>query len=70
MVQEYLQGETLHEALSRGPLNFDKALKLAVEISEALKAAHRAQIVHRDLKPDNIFITNDGHVNDWDSIPE
>jgi serine/threonine-protein kinase len=61
MVQEYLQGETLRELLARGPVPFEKALRLAVEIGEGLKAAHRAQIVHRDLKPENIFVTPDGH---------
>jgi serine/threonine protein kinase len=61
MVQEYLQGETLRELLERGPIPFEKAMGLAVEIGEGLKAAHRAQIVHRDLKPENIFVTPDGH---------
>ncbi len=61
MVQEYLQGETLRELVSRGPLPFEKARALAVEIGEAIKAAHRAGIVHRDLKPDNVFVTRDGH---------
>ena len=61
MVQEYLEGETLRELLERGPLPFDKAIRLAIEIGEGLKAAHRAQIVHRDLKPENIFVTPDGH---------
>jgi serine/threonine-protein kinase len=61
MVQEYLQGETLREAIARGTLSFDKAVALCIEIGEALKAAHRAGIVHRDLKPDNVFVTQDGH---------
>jgi serine/threonine protein kinase len=61
MVQELLEGETLRETISRGPLPLEKALQLAVEIAEALKAAHRAGIVHRDLKPENIFVTRDGH---------
>jgi serine/threonine-protein kinase len=61
MVQEYLQGEPLREVVARGPLPFDKALALGIEIGEALKAAHRAGIVHRDLKPDNVFVSKDGH---------
>jgi serine/threonine protein kinase len=61
MVQEYLEGETLRELLERGPLPFEKAMRLAIEIGEGLKAAHKAQIVHRDLKPENIFVTPDGH---------
>ena len=61
MVQEYLQGETLREAIARGTLTNEKALALCIEIGEALRAAHRAGIVHRDLKPDNVFVTTDGH---------
>ncbi|MDH3227317.1 MAG: protein kinase [Thermoleophilia bacterium] len=61
MVQEYLQGETLRETIARGPLPFEKARSLAVEIGEAIRSAHRAGIVHRDLKPDNVFVTRDGH---------
>jgi serine/threonine-protein kinase len=61
MVQEYLQGETLREMISQGPVPFEKARTLAVEIGEAIKAAHRAGIVHRDLKPENVFVTRDGH---------
>lgn len=61
MVQEHLEGETLRELLERGPIPLEKAMRLAIEIGEGLKAAHRAQIVHRDLKPENIFVTPDGH---------
>ncbi len=61
MVQEYLQGQSLREALEKGSLPLDKALDLATEVGEALAAAHKAGIVHRDLKPDNIFVTEQGH---------
>jgi serine/threonine protein kinase len=61
MVQEYLRGETLRDRLDRGALPLDEALDLAVEIGEALSAAHAAGIVHRDLKPDNVFVTEQGH---------
>ena len=61
MVQEYLQGESLRDALEPGPMVPKRALALAVEIAEALTAAHRAGIVHRDIKPENIFVTPDGH---------
>jgi serine/threonine-protein kinase len=61
MVQEYLQGETLRETIARGTLTREKAFQLGIEITEALKAAHRAKIVHRDLKPDNVFVSTDGH---------
>jgi len=61
MVQECLQGRSLPDRLDKGSLPLDEALDLAVEIGEALSAAHRAGIVHRDVKPDNIFVTEEGH---------
>ena len=61
MVQEHLQGESLKERIVKGALPLDKALELAIEVAEALTAAHGAGIVHRDLKPDNIFVSASGH---------
>jgi len=57
---EYLEGETLAERLTRGPLPLEQALKTGVETAEALDKAHRAGIVHRDLKPGNIMLTKAG----------
>ena len=45
---EYLEGETLGERLKKGPLPLKEALRIGIEVSEALEAAHRAGIVHRD----------------------
>ena len=56
LVLEYLEGETLAARLERGPLPFEQALACAVQIVDALDAAHRRGIVHRDLKPGNIFL--------------
>ncbi len=60
LVMELLEGESLADRLSKGPLPLETALKTAVEIAEALDRAHRAGIVHRDLKPGNIMLTKTG----------
>lgn len=63
-VMEYCQGETLAERLrgpeSRRAIGIDEALKISIEIADALVTAHRAGIVHRDLKPGNIMLTKAG----------
>jgi serine/threonine protein kinase/TolB-like protein len=60
LVMEFLNGETLAERLSRGPLPVGDALDCAMQIASALDAAHRAAIVHRDLKPRNVMMTTSG----------
>jgi serine/threonine protein kinase len=60
LVMEYLEGETLYSRLSRKPLSTDEALKIAIEIADALDKAHRSGIVHRDLKPGNVMLTKGG----------
>jgi serine/threonine protein kinase len=56
LVLDYLEGETLAQAIARGPLALDHMLSILRQIGSALAAAHRAGIVHRDLKPQNIFL--------------
>src|SRR6516165_4813095 len=60
LVMEYLEGETLAQRLERGPIKIEEALKIGIEIAEALNKAHRAGIVHRDLKPGNVMLTKGG----------
>jgi serine/threonine protein kinase len=60
LVMEYLEGETLAQRLSKGPLPTDQLLRCATEISDALEKAHRQGLVHRDLKPGNIMLTKSG----------
>ncbi|HEY3176675.1 MAG TPA: serine/threonine-protein kinase [Candidatus Polarisedimenticolia bacterium] len=60
LVMELLDGTTLDERLRRGPLKTPEALDYAIQIVEALEAAHRKEIIHRDLKPSNVMLTPSG----------
>jgi len=60
LVMHFLEGETLADRLTRGPVPLEQALTIAVQIAGALVSAHRAGIVHRDLKPGNVMLTKTG----------
>ena len=62
IASEYLEGRTLREEMSAGPLPRARALEIARAIGVALQAAHQRGIVHRDLKPENVIITSSGGV--------
>jgi Tol biopolymer transport system component len=61
-VTELLEGTTLRDQLKPGALPVRKAVEYAIQIAQALAAAHAKGIIHRDLKPDNVFVTRDGGV--------
>ena len=61
-VTELLEGETLRALLQRTRLGWRRACEIAIDVVDALSAAHSRGIIHRDLKPENIFIGRDGRV--------
>src|SRR5439155_26116641 len=62
IVMERVEGETLQDVISRGPVPAEEVMRYSREIAEALAAAHAHGIVHRDIKASNVMLTRSGHV--------
>jgi predicted Ser/Thr protein kinase len=59
---EYVEGRSLRDVMAAAPMPAERAIDLAIEIADALGAAHAGGVVHRDLKPENVLLTSQGHV--------
>jgi serine/threonine protein kinase len=62
IAMEYLRGRTLDALISERPLPYEEGLRIASQVTSALKVVHAASVVHRDLKPGNIMLLDDGSV--------
>lgn len=66
MVMEFLEGRTLRQRLSDGPMDLPEAVDIAVKICAALDYMHSYKVVHRDLKPENVMLCGDGSIRIMD----
>ena len=62
IAMEFVEGQSLDELVKQGPLEISRVVEIAVQVADALDAAHSRRIVHRDIKPDNISLNERGEV--------
>ncbi len=62
LVMEYVDGPSLHQEIGKGRLPWQRAVKIALQVSAALARAHQMGVVHRDLKPENILLTSQASI--------
>jgi serine/threonine protein kinase/Tol biopolymer transport system component len=61
IAMEFMDGETLRHSIQEGTLPVDRVIQIAIEVADALEAAHEKGIIHRDIKPANVFVTKRGN---------
>lgn len=59
---EFIEGQTLRELMSAGPVDLKRIIEIVLQINSALGAAHALKLVHRDIKPENVMVRPDGYV--------
>ncbi len=62
MATEFVEGRTLREIIAAGPISWNDAVRISIDIASALSAAHSVGIIHRDIKPANVMVRRDGDV--------
>src|SRR5271169_6682234 len=60
IAMEFMEGETLKHLIQENSLSIDRVIEIAIEVANALEAAHEKGIIHRDIKPANVFVTKRG----------